>query len=65
MKFRYLTGSTNYTTYKAELESAKDLFNERAEKMKKARKITDIQYEADGFVIVLGKMTPLGMLRVN
>lgn len=53
MKFRYLTGSTNYTTYKAELESAKDLFNERAEKMKKARKITDIQYEADGFVIVL------------
>ena len=36
MKFRYLTGSTNYTTYKAELESAKDLFNERAEKMKKA-----------------------------
>ncbi len=53
MKFRYLTSSANYSQYKAELEKAKALFNERAEKMKKARKITDIQYSADGFVIVL------------
>lgn len=53
MKFRYSTGNTNYFIYKSELERAKDLFNERAEKMKKARKITDIQYASDGFVIIL------------
>lgn len=53
MKFRYLTGSANYSTYKAELERARALFNERAEKIKKARKITDIQYASDGFVIIL------------
>jgi hypothetical protein len=53
MKFRYSTGNANYSIYKSELERAKDLFNERAEKMKKARKITDIQYASDGFVIIL------------
>ncbi len=53
MKFRYLTDKTDYSAYTAELGLAKDLFNKRAEKMKKARKITDIQYVSDGFVIIL------------
>ena len=53
MKFRYLTSHEDYSQYKAELEKAKVLFNDRAEKMKKARKITDIQYQMDGFVIIL------------
>lgn len=53
MKFRYASGITNYSVYKKELEKAKDKFNHRAEKMKKARKITEIQYATDGFVIIL------------
>lgn len=53
MQFRYAMRGTNYLEYKNELETAKELFNERAEKKKKARKITKIEYASEGFVITL------------
>lgn len=44
---------TYYLEYKNELETAKVLFNERAEKKKKARKIIEIEYASGGIVITL------------
>lgn len=53
MRFRYASANINYFNYQTELGNGQELYNLRAEKMKKARKITEIQYESDGFVIIL------------
>lgn len=53
MRFKYASPNTNYSAYGTELTAAKNGYNFRAEKMKKARKITEIQYAKDGFIIIL------------
>ena len=53
MKFRYAAGDIIYAGYMDEFEKARQIFNIRAQKMKKARNITEIQCEEDGFVIIL------------
>lgn len=53
MKFRYASGGINYLDYQTELGNGRELYNLRAEKMKKARKITGIKYGLDGFIIIL------------
>ena len=53
MKFRYASGNVNYLNYQTELGNGQESYNLRADKMKKARKITEIKYESDGFVIIL------------
>lgn len=53
MKFRYASNVSKYQNYSEEFTIAQNIFNERAEKMKKARKIKEIQYQTDGFTIIL------------
>ena len=53
IKLRSASGNVNYLNYKSVLGNGQQLYNLRADKMKKARKITEIKYESDGFVIIL------------
>lgn len=53
MKLRYASESVNYLDYQTEFEKGRELYNRKADKVKKARKITEIKYEPDGFIIIL------------
>ncbi|MDD5936360.1 MAG: hypothetical protein PUC65_12515 [Clostridiales bacterium] len=53
MKFRYACSGINYKEYSTELEKGQELYNLRASKMKRARKIAEIKYDTDGFEIIL------------
>lgn len=59
MKFKYASPDVCYADYAPALSQAQASFNAHAEKMRKARKITALDYETDGFVIYLTSQEPL------
>ena len=53
MKFKKASAGFVYSTMQRELNVGKEQFNEKAEKMKKGRKIREVNCKEDGIVIIM------------
>lgn len=53
MKFKKASVGFVYSTVQRELNAGKEQFNEKAEKMKKGRKIREVNCKEDGIVIIM------------